>query len=102
SIARALALDPRLLFLDEPSAGLDPIIAAEIDDLIRTLARTTGVTIVLVTHDLESIFRVLDRCLMLDRTSQSVIAMGDPRVLRSSPDPRVRDFLTRTPQRKES
>jgi phospholipid/cholesterol/gamma-HCH transport system ATP-binding protein len=93
AIARALALDARLLFLDEPSAGLDPNSAAELDDLILTLARTSDVTVVMVTHELESIFRVADRCLILDKESKSVLAIGDPRVLRDSSDARVARFF---------
>ena len=93
AIARALALDPSLVFLDEPSAGLDPTTAAELDELILTLTRTTGITIVMVTHELESVFRVADRCLLLDRQSKSVLAVGDPRKLQNSDDPRIRGFF---------
>lgn len=95
AIARALALDPELVFLDEPSAGLDPVMAADLDELISTLSRTLGLTIVVVTHDLESIFRVADRIVMLDRESQTIIARGDPRDLRNSKDPRVEAFFNR-------
>jgi phospholipid/cholesterol/gamma-HCH transport system ATP-binding protein len=93
AIARALALDAKLLFLDEPSAGLDPETAAEIDDLILTLARTLDVTVVMVTHELESIFRVADRCLLLDKETKSVLAIGDPRTLRDTGEPRVQAFF---------
>jgi phospholipid/cholesterol/gamma-HCH transport system ATP-binding protein len=97
AIARALVLEPNLLFLDEPSAGLDPITAAELDELIVTLNRTLGVTMVIVTHDLDSIFRVGQRCIMLDKTQQGVIAEGDPRVLRdTAQEPRVHAFFHRT------
>lgn len=96
AIARALALDPPLVFLDEPSAGLDPITADALDELILTLQRSLGLTVVLVTHELASIFRVADRCVFLDRTSRSVLAVGDPHALREgSPDPRVRAFFRR-------
>ncbi|XXF75330.1 ATP-binding cassette domain-containing protein [Myxococcaceae bacterium GXIMD 01537] len=93
AIARALALDPKLVFFDEPSAGLDPVTSADLDDLILTLARTTQLTVVLVTHELESLFRIADRCLLLDRPSKSVLAMGDPRELRNSAHPGVHQFF---------
>ena len=98
AIARAMVLEPQLLFLDEPSAGLDPVSAAELDELIVTLNRELGITIVVVTHDLDSIFRIGQRCIMLDRESRSIIAEGDPRVLRdTSRDPRVHRFFNRLP-----
>jgi len=93
SIARAIALDPKIVFLDEPQAGLDPVTAAELDDLIVTLARMTQLTVVMVTHELSSILRIVDRCLMLDKESGRVLAIGDPRELRESDDPRVHDFF---------
>ena len=99
AIARAMALEPQLIFFDEPSAGLDPVAAAELDDLILGLNESLGLTIVIVTHDLESIFKIGKRCIMLDRESKSIIARGDPRVLRdTSDDPRVRSFFNRTSQ----
>ncbi len=95
-IARALALDPPLLFLDEPSAGLDPITASELDDLVRTLVESLGTTIVVVTHELPSIFRIADDCILLDKEEQGIIARGDPRELRDgSADERVRRFFLR-------
>ncbi len=97
-IARALALDPRLLFLDEPSAGLDPVTAAGLDELILTLRQSLGVTTVLVTHELASIYRVADTCIMLDRQAKGIIARGSPRDLRDrSADPRVQAFFLRKP-----
>jgi phospholipid/cholesterol/gamma-HCH transport system ATP-binding protein len=99
AIARAMALESDLLFLDEPSAGLDPITAAELDDLIVALSRDLGLTVVVVTHDLESIARIGTRCIMLDRATESIIAEGDPRVLRdTSQDERVRAFFHRLPR----
>jgi len=96
AIARAMAFEPNLIFLDEPSAGLDPVSAAELDDLIVALNRGLGLTVVMVTHELESIFKVGKRCIMLDKESKSIIASGDPRELkRTSQDPKVHQFFHR-------
>jgi phospholipid/cholesterol/gamma-HCH transport system ATP-binding protein len=99
-IARAMALDPPLLFLDEPSAGLDPITSAGLDRLILDLRHDLGATFVVVTHELASILAIADRCIMLDRAAYpdagGMIAEGDPRVLRdSSTHPTVRAFFRR-------
>jgi phospholipid/cholesterol/gamma-HCH transport system ATP-binding protein len=98
-IARAMAIDPAILFLDEPSSGLDPITSASLDETIRKLARNLGVTFVIVTHDLASVFNVVDRVILLDRRAKGIIAEGDPRRLRDeSDDPRVRQFFRREPE----
>ncbi|MBX3258239.1 MAG: ATP-binding cassette domain-containing protein [Labilithrix sp.] len=98
AMARALALDPELVFLDEPSAGLDPITAREIDDLIRALNDGLGLTCVVVTHELESVFMLADRCIVLDDRGGGIVAEGDPRALCDSADPRVREFFNRRPR----
>ncbi|MDF3064554.1 MAG: transporter ATP-binding protein [Polyangiaceae bacterium] len=96
AIARAMAFEPSLIFLDEPSAGLDPVSAVELDELILALNRNLGLTVVMVTHELESIFKVGKTCIMLDRESRSIIARGEPeRLRRESDDPRVRRFFNR-------
>lgn len=97
AIARALALDPDLVFLDEPSAGLDPRTSAEIDDLILTLNRALGVTVVMITHELDSVYRIADRCIVLDAERKGLLAVGDPRVLRDSDDPRIHAFFHPAP-----
>jgi phospholipid/cholesterol/gamma-HCH transport system ATP-binding protein len=97
AIARAMVLEPTLLFLDEPSAGLDPVTAFELDELILTLSEGLGLTVVIVTHELESIFKIAHRCVMLDNKTKSIIARGDPRALRdTSTDPDVHHFFNRT------
>jgi phospholipid/cholesterol/gamma-HCH transport system ATP-binding protein len=95
-LARAMALDPDVLFFDEPSAGLDPISARRLDDLILELRDSLGTTIVVVTHELASIFAIADNSVFLDTDTKTQIALGSPRALRTeSPDPKVRTFLSR-------
>jgi phospholipid/cholesterol/gamma-HCH transport system ATP-binding protein len=96
AIARALALDPHLVFLDEPSAGLDPVTSAGLDALILDLARSFGITFVVVTHELQSIFAIADRCVMLEAARKTLVAEGRPAELRDrSDDPAVRRFFHR-------
>jgi len=95
-IARAMALDPRVLFLDELSAGLDPITAVELDDLIIKTNEALGTTMVIVTHELESIYKIAHRVLMLDKEARGIIAEGRPLELKEqATDPRVRSFFLR-------
>jgi phospholipid/cholesterol/gamma-HCH transport system ATP-binding protein len=100
AIARAMALDPEVLFLDEPSAGLDPVTSAELDELILSLARGLKVTFVVVTHELPSIFAIADRVIMLDKQTKGIVAIGRPQELRDQSDnPMVRQFFSRQPSR---
>jgi phospholipid/cholesterol/gamma-HCH transport system ATP-binding protein len=95
-LARALALDPEILFLDEPSAGLDPITSRRLDELVLQIRELFGTTIVVVSHELASIFSIADRVIMLERGAQGIIAEGNPRELAAnSRDPRVTEFLHR-------
>ncbi len=95
-LARALALNPKILFLDEPSAGLDPVTSSEIDELILHINKSIGTTMVIVTHELDSIFSVAHRVIMLDKTTKGIIAEGNPAHLRDhSQIPFVRQFFNR-------
>lgn len=96
AVARALALDPEILVLDEPSAGLDPIVAAELDELILLLNHAFGMTVIVVTHEMPSAFRIADRIAMLHKGTFSSVGTKDE--IRASQDPRVRHFLDRVPQ----
>ena len=96
AIARAMALDPKILFLDEPSAGLDPITSADLDRTILDLSKNLGFTFVVVSHELASIYAIADKVIMLDKQAKGIIAEGDPKVLRdTSTDPRVHQFFNR-------
>lgn len=93
AVARAMAMDPEILFFDEPSAGLDPIIAAGIDQLLLKLKEAFGITIIVVTHELASAFLIADRMVLLDKGY--IVAVGTPAELQASAHPRVRQFLDR-------
>lgn len=96
AIARAMALDPAILFLDEPSSGLDPITSAALDQLILTLNDLRGTTFVIVSHELPSIFAIADRVLVLNGSEKTMVALGEPATLRDhSPNPWLSDFLNR-------
>ncbi len=96
SLARAIALDPEVLFLDEPSAGLDPISSQRLDELILGLRDSLGATVVVVTHELASIFTIGNNSVFLDNEARTIIARGDPKMLRDHSDnPKVRAFLNR-------
>jgi phospholipid/cholesterol/gamma-HCH transport system ATP-binding protein len=99
-LARALALDPKILFFDEPSAGLDPISSAELDKLILDLRKNLGCTMIIVTHELDSIFSIADRVIILDKEKKGIVEQGEPKNLReSSPNEWVREFLNRSNMR---
>ena len=95
-LARAMAMDPEILFFDEPSAGLDPISAKLMDDLVMELRDSLGSTVVVVTHELASIFAIGNNSVFLDPETKTMLATGDPKELRDhSPDERIRSFLSR-------
>ena len=94
-LARAMALDPQILYFDEPSAGLDPLSSRRLDDLVLELRDSLGATVVLVTHELPSIFELGDHAVFLDAERGTMTAQGRPDELKDSPDPKVRAFLRR-------
>lgn len=96
ALARALALNPEILFLDEPTAGLDPVISAEIEELILRINHSLGTTMVIITHSLNIIFKVAHRIIMLDKSAKGIVAQGDPKELKAkSPNPVVKRFFNR-------
>jgi phospholipid/cholesterol/gamma-HCH transport system ATP-binding protein len=99
ALARAIVMDPKLLFFDEPSAGLDPVVAAELDELILLLNASMGMTIIVVTHELESAFKVAHRICILD--AGRILVVGTVDEVRNSPNERVQDLLNRRPRNEE-
>ena len=99
ALARAMALDPRILFLDEPSVGLDPITSSGLDDLIKELSAYFGITFLIITHELPSIFAIAHRAIMLDERTRTIVAEGSPAELRDhSANPLVTEFFRRRPE----
>ncbi len=101
ALARAIAADPRVLFCDEPTAGLDPATAKTIDELLLKLRELMGITIVTISHDLDSIRNIADRCLMVDKEARGIIARGTPGELQHNDDPRVQAFFAREVKRND-
>ena len=99
AVARAIALDPKLTFMDEPSAGLDPVIAAALDDLIIKLKQSLGMSVIVVTHELESAFKIADRIVVLDRGF--IIFSGTPDEIRASDNERIQNLINRVPEEEE-
>lgn len=101
ALARAMALDPQILFLDEPTSGLDPVLAAELDGLVSRLSRTLGITFVIVSHALSSVYAIADRVIMLDKDSGRIVAEGTPPHLKNHGDTRVRKFMNPREERRK-
>jgi phospholipid/cholesterol/gamma-HCH transport system ATP-binding protein len=102
ALARAIAMDPEILFCDEPSAGLDPVTSAELDELLLELNRSLGITMVVVTHELPSIEAISDRCVMLDGEARTIVAVGTPEELvKDRRDPRIQAFFHRQSRHRE-
>jgi phospholipid/cholesterol/gamma-HCH transport system ATP-binding protein len=99
AVARAVIMDPKLLFFDEPSAGLDPVVSAELDEMILRLREAMNMSIVIVTHELESAFKIADRITVLDHGR--ILMTGTVAEVQSSPHPRIQDLLNRRPRRDE-
>jgi phospholipid/cholesterol/gamma-HCH transport system ATP-binding protein len=99
ALARAIVMDPKLLFFDEPSAGLDPVVSAELDDLILRLRRAMNMTIVVVTHELDSAFKIADRITVLDQGE--ILMTGTVEEVRGSRNERIQDLLNRRPREQE-
>ena len=95
ALARAMALDPEILFFDEPNSGLDPITAAEMDDLIKDLNKNLGTTMVIISHDLDQIINTADRIVMLDKSVRGILATGTPNELKNNTNPIVHSFFNR-------
>ncbi len=102
ALARAMALDPKVLFFDEPSAGLDPVSAKHLDDLIVEIRDSLGATVVIVTHELASIFSIGNNCVFLDNETKTMLATGDPKeLLKNTNNPKILEFLTRGTMKRE-
>ena len=99
AVARAIALDPRLTFMDEPSAGLDPVVAAALDDLIIKLKESLGMSVVVVTHELESAFKIADKIVVLDRGH--IIFTGTVKQIKASSNQRIQNLINRIPEEEE-
>lgn len=98
ALARAMSLDPEILFFDEPSSGLDPSTAASLDKLILEINNSLNTTMIIVTHDLSSIFNIADKVILLDKSIKSILAIDKPEILKNSTDTRISNFFNRKPE----